>query len=361
MKEDTILIIDDGEINREILKSALKDTYDIVEASDGEEGLQIIESRMNELSLIILDIKMPVMDGFQFLEELSKKKRAKYIPVLMITADTTTQSQEIGYSYGIAAYITKPFNIQIVIDIVHNVILSFQEKRSLELITVEQNKRLKEQADRLEKLNSNILDMLGTIIEFRGIEGNYHIRRIKEFTRLLATCVTEYYPEYELDKRDIELIAAASCMHDIGKTVIPDSILLKPGHLTVEELEVMKSHTTKGCEIIDAVSQYQEKAYYTLSYEICRYHHERYDGKGYPEGLKRDEIPISAQIVSVAEAFDALISNTVYRKNFSLKEAMRMIEEGDCGIFSPKIIECFRMSKTAIREIAEKYEEHVNE
>ncbi len=199
------------------------------------------------------------------------------------------------------------------------------------------------------------MDMLGTVLEFRGLESSYHIKRVKTYTLLLAETISKNYKEYDITPIQARVISAASCMHDIGKILIPDSVLLKPSKLTDKEMEIIKSHTTKGCEIIDSISEYQEEAYYKYSYEICRYHHERYDGKGYPEGLSGDAIPISAQIVSICEAFDALMTNRVYKEKVEFEKAYGMIVSGECGVFSPKIIHAFRVNRDKIKEISEKF------
>lgn len=350
---DTVLIVDDIEMNRSILKKALYDDYQILEAEDGEEAIRMVASNLKTISIILLDLNMPKMDGFQVMEILKKKNAMKYIPIILITGDTNDKVKQKGYELGAVEYITKPFHVDVIRNCVKNCIDIYQEKNSLEAITITQNRELKHQAERLLKLNSNIMDMMGTIVEFRGMESPKHIKRVKQFTHIMAECVATYYKEYDMTPEKIDMITAASSMHDVGKIVIPDSILLKPGKLTGDEFEVMKSHTTRGNEILDAVAEYQEESYRDYCAEICRYHHERYDGKGYPEGLRGDDIPISAQIVSIVEAFDTLISNRVYKAAVSIDTAMNMILEGECGVFSPKILECFRICKKRILKVVE--------
>lgn len=217
----------------------------------------------------------------------------------------------------------------------------------------EQTKVLQTQARRLKETNERIIDVMSTIVEFRNMESGLHIKRIKGFTKVLAKAVAKYYPEYNLTEEQINIIAEASAMHDIGKIVIPDSILLKPAKLTEDEYETMKSHTTKGCEIITSVAAMQDEEYMKYGYDICRYHHERYDGKGYPDGLKGDEIPIAAQIVSIADVYEALINERVYKSAYSKTTAYIMIQEGECGVFSPKMLECLKIVRTDFEALAE--------
>lgn len=360
MEKKTILIVDDDEQNRQCLVNCLKNDYDILQADDGEMALKLIGSHYKSLVLIILELKIPKVDGFKVIEIMQKKNIMKQVPVIVMTGDATPDNQLKGYDLGALDVWSKPLETKPVRQRVKTLLEVYKNRDYLEFVTREQNRILKQQAAVLRKLSSNILDMMGTVVEFRSFESSVHIKRVKDFVIAIGKYVVEYYKEYGLDTNEIRLIADASCMHDIGKIVIPDSILLKPGGLTSDEFEVMKSHTTRGCEIIDAIAAYQDEMYYRYSYDICRYHHERYDGNGYPEGLKGDAIPISAQIVSVAEVFDVLISDRVYKEGISVNEAYRKIVEGECGMFSSKIIECFNMARAEIEKIVESYQEREN-
>lgn len=184
------------------------------------------------------------------------------------------------------------------------------------------------------------------------MESGDHINRIKGFTKILLKYVNEMYEDVDYSPETMEVISSAAAMHDVGKIAIPDSILLKPGKLTPEEFNEMKQHTVKGCEILDSMATLQDENYSKYSYEICRYHHERYDGKGYPDGLKGDEIPLAAQIVSVADVYDALISKRVYKDAYSVEEAYQMILNGECGVFSPKLMECFTRAQKEMEEFS---------
>lgn len=214
-------------------------------------------------------------------------------------------------------------------------------RRHLEELVALQTSVLQKQALELQRMNERIIETMSSVVEFRNLESGDHVRRVKDFTRILAGYTAALYPEYHLAQEDVDVIAAAAAMHDVGKIAISDTILLKPGKLTEQEFEVMKSHTTKGCEIIKMLEDIQEGEYGRMSYDICRYHHERYDGRGYPEGLKGEEIPIAAQIVSVADVYDALVSDRCYKSAYTPAEAYDMIMQGECGEFSPKILMCF--------------------
>lgn len=345
MSQDIILVVDDIEVNRVILRELFKNRYEIIEAEDGREALEAVEKYSDSIVTILLDIIMPKMDGFEVLEALCQKDLLFHIPVILITGDASVASEKKGYLYGVADIIVKPFNSDIVRRRVQNIIDLYNYKKKLENMVTSQTKVLKEQAEQLKETNARIIDTMSTIVEFRNLESGEHIKRIKVLTNILAKCVADIHKEYELDAEKIDIITEASAMHDIGKIVIPDHILLKPAKLTTDEFEVMKTHTTKGCEIISSISKQQDERYLQYSYEICRYHHERYDGLGYPDGLKGQDIPIAAQIVSIADVYDALVSKRVYKKAFSKKNAYDMIQEGKCGIFSPEMLICFEKAR----------------
>lgn len=345
MKQNTILIVDDIEVNRCILAQLFENEYNILEAENGEEALKILEKKSQCIVMVLLDILMPILNGFQVLEVLYKKKILSHIPVILITGDTSNEAEQKGYEMGASDIITKPFDARIVKKRVANIIELYQHKNHLELLLEQQTRKIKQQSKQLEESNDQIIETLSTVVEFRNLESGKHIRRIKDFTKVLARKVADKYKEYNLNEEKIKIIVQVSAMHDVGKIAIPDSILLKPGRLTPQEREIMMTHTTKGCDIIKTIAVLQNKEYYQYTYDICKYHHERYDGNGYPERLKGEDIPIAAQIVSVADVYDALVSERVYKAAYSKEEAFRMICEGECGVFSPKLIECFTESK----------------
>lgn len=356
-----ILIVDDVEYNREILSMILEEDYTIVEADNGRTALEIVDSIKDEIAAILLDLVMPQMDGFQVLEELNKRGIVKKIPILIISGENSAETEDKCFELGIADFIGKPFNNMIVKRRVHNVADLYDHKNTLEEKVEEQTavlrrayQTLKAQAEQLKKRNQEIIDMLGTVVEYRNLESGEHIQRVKEYTRILAESFMQEYPEYNLTKEKIETIVSASALHDIGKITIPDSILQKPGRLTKDEYEYMKSHTTRGCEILDAIKSEWDPESKNVSYEIIRHHHERYDGKGYPDGLTGDNIPISAQLVSVADVYDALVNERCYKDAYSTDEAFHMIVKGECGVFSPRLMECFRKVRKDFEKLAEK-------
>lgn len=353
MRNGTILIVDDQEMNREILCRMFRDKYAILQAENGKAALELFEKNEQSIAVILLDIIMPVMDGFQVLENLNKRHLLFDVPVILITCDNSREVEKKSYDYGVADLVKKPFDPYVVKRRVENVIELYTYKNHLERMVKEQTATLSKQAQKLRDANNQLIDTMSTIVEFRNLESGEHVHQIRRFTNALSVCVAQRYPEYKLDTEKISLITSASAMHDVGKIVIPDNILLKPGKLTANEFEIMKTHTTKGCDIVNTVFGLEEERYYRIGYEICRYHHERFDGKGYPDGLRGNQIPISAQIVSIADVYDALISERVYKKAYSKEEAFHMIMAGECGIFSSEMLGCFKSVKGKFEELAD--------
>lgn len=357
---NTILIVDDMEMNREILTEILQDEYEVIPAKDGIQALEIIRDRHSELALLLLDLLMPNMDGFSVLKTLRQPEWEgcmSHIPVLIISSEHSVNVERECFEYGISDFISKPFDNVLVKRRVKNIVDLFLYKNELEERVARQTKELQnqyemlmEQANKLQESNDRIIDVLGTVVEYRNMESGEHIRRVREFSRILARQMMLRYPEYGLTPAKVETIAAASALHDIGKIAIPDHILLKPGRLTESECECMKAHSTSGCDILDNIRDIWDEDYGNISYEICRHHHERHDGNGYPDGLQGDEIPVSAQIVSLADVYDALVSKRIYKDAFSKEITYQMIMTGKCGVFSPKLLKCFE-------EVQEEFEE----
>lgn len=361
-RRDTILIVDDIETNRIILRELLKDSYRIIEARNGEEALRLIDEHMETIALILLDIIMPRMDGFQIIRRIKDGNILKHIPVVFITACDSDEYEEKGHELGASDIIKKPFNPYIIKRRVNNLVELYNHKNEMEeLIEVqvsmikEQNDKLIKQAERINHINNSMIDILGTIIEYRDMESGKHIKRIRYFTYELLNVIAGKYPEYELTDELIEMISSASSMHDIGKIAIPDSILLKPGRLTKDEFEVMKTHSIKGYEILNLLDKSEDNEYLNYCQDICHYHHEKWDGNGYPEGLKGDEIPLCAQVVSIADCYDALTTKRPYKEAFSHEKAMDMIINDECGVFSPRLKECFMLSSGKFEELANLY------
>lgn len=354
-----ILITDDAQMNRDILREILEEEYDILEAENGSCAMELLEKQHKEIAALLLDLVMPEMDGFEVLRRMKQEKLLDKIPVLVISGENSIQNEKTCFDLGVSDFIGKPYTAILVKKRVENMVNHYTYKNRLEEKVQEQTavlrkayQTLMEQARKLEKKNQDIIDMVGTIVENRSLESGEHIKRVKGYTRILAEHFSVMYPEYELTKEKIDTIVSVSSLHDIGKIAIPDSILLKPGRLTKDEFEYMKSHTLRGCEILDSMNVELKPLSKQMSYEIVRHHHERYDGKGYPDGLIGDAIPISAQLVSVADVYDALTSERCYKDKIPPEDAFRMITNGECGAFSPKLMEAFRKSREEFEDLA---------
>lgn len=351
-----ILVVDDVEINRELLEEIFIEEYLVEQAEDGIAAEKILDERCDEFAAVLLDIFMPNATGIEVLKYMSQKGYLQKLPVLMITADNSIAGEKECFDLGAVDFIRKPFNPILVRTRVNNAVSLFSYKNSLEdqveAQTEElrakneqlavQNEILKEQSDKLRQNNKSIIEVLGDLVETRSLESGEHVHRVQSYTKALAYAMMDLHPEYELTEEKIEIIVEASALHDLGKIAIPDAILLKPGKLTDEEFVTMKSHTSLGSEYVKQIGHLWEADYSKACYEISRHHHERFDGRGYPDGLKGDEIPISAQLVSVADVYDALIHERCYKPAFPLDEAFDMIMTGKCGTFSPKLMECLK-------------------
>lgn len=352
MSKEQLLIVDDEEVNRALLNMMFNSDYEILEASNGEQAIEQIKNNKN-LCLILLDVIMPVMDGFGVLDYMEKNKLIDKIPVILITSMTPQESEEKAYTYGVADVMRKPFDPNIVIRRAKNIIELYQNKKNMEIRLKEQEEKILKQEKKIRDSNEFMIEALSSVVEFRSVETGDHIKRIKYFTRIIAKYMAKYFPKYGLTQTHIDQIARAAALHDIGKIGIPDAILLKPGRLTPEEFEIMKTHTTIGCGILESFKKTYTDEFYQYCYDICRYHHERWDGNGYPDHLVGDEIPISAQIVSIADVYDALVSDRVYKSAYSNSIAYDMILSGECGQFSPDVIECFELAKEDFFNIVE--------
>lgn len=333
-EDKAILIVDDVDINRAILAEIFKEDYRILEACNGEQAIKIINNDI-EVSAVLLDVLMPKVNGLDVLRCMNKTGKIDRIPVFLITAAESKEMLLEGYKLGAVDIITKPFMAHFLKHRINNVIELYEHRNSLESI-------VEKQVERLNNMNRSIVELLATVIEFRDCESGEHVRRISGLTKILMKKVSEIYPEYYLSDQEIEKVSTSSILHDIGKISIPDSILNKPGKLTKEEFEIIKQHTIKGCEILKSVPMIMDEGIYNYSYDICRHHHERWDGKGYPDGLSGDDISIWAQVVSVADVYDALTAERVYKDAFPHDVAVQMIYNGECGTFNPKVMHAFQ-------------------
>ena len=332
--KNSILIVDDQEINRVILAELFKDQYNVLQAENGEEALKIVNSD-NSVIAVMLDLVMPVMDGMSVLIELNRTGKIYHIPVFIITAADNMQLLSGAYSLGAVDIISKPFRMCFIKSRINNIIELYRHRNELEDI-------VSENVAKIERINNKMVEVLAALIEFRDCESGEHVKRIRGITTRLLEKISADNPEYYLEKPSIEKIGMAAVLHDVGKIAIPDSILQKPGPLTKEEFEIMKIHTVKGCDILSQMPEdIMDAEVYRYSYDICRHHHERWDGEGYPDGLIGDEIPIWSQAVAVADVFDALTSPRVYKAAFDYDTAIDMINGGDCGTFNPKVLKAF--------------------
>lgn len=340
-----ILIVDDEELNRELLKQIFESDYGIIEAKDGKEAMDRYGKNADQVAAVLLDLVMPNINGYQVLQAFNANRVTEVIPIILITANTDTKIALSCYTIGAAEIINKPFVAGIVRQRVKNMIEMYAGREALRNQLGQTERQLSEREKQLEEFNDQFVDTISDVVEFRDGESGQHVKRVKGLTQIMALTYAKLYPEAGLTKQQIDVIVKAAALHDIGKIAIPDHILLKPGRLTDDEMEVMKGHTTRGCDILEKMKNVQDQEHYAVAYEIVRHHHERYDGKGYPDGLKGDEIPLSAALVSVADVYDALTSERVYKKPFDKETAYQMIQDGKCGTFDPKLLKCLEAAK----------------
>ncbi len=335
---NTLIIVDDDEMNRAILTHIFEPYYSIEEAENGEQGLQSILDTPERFCAILLDVRMPGMDGIQVLTYLKEQGLLAMIPVFLITAEASDRIMERAYDLGVMDVISKPITPYVVLRRVQTVIELFQARRRLSSQVRRQQEDLLAQTKKIVLLNQGMIEALATAIEFRSEESGNHVRRIHDITQ----CILSQTEMGEgLSAEEIHDIALASILHDVGKIAVPDSILNKPGRLTPEEFEIMKTHTVQGASLLDHIPQLREHNAYRYACDIARHHHERWDGSGYPDGLKGDEISAWAQVVSLADVYDALSCKRVYKDAFPRDQVLRMIREGECGVFNPKLLSCF--------------------
>lgn len=337
-EDKTVLIVDDDEINREILANIFSPLYSIEQALNGRQGLQCVTERGEQFCAVLLDVIMPEMDGIQVLRELKRHELLDKIPVFLITAEASGSVMKEAYELGVMDVISKPVIPYIVLRRVQSVVELFQARRQLSRVVEAQQADLLLQAQKIITLNQGMIEALSTAIEFRSEESGDHVRRIHDITRHLLT-YTGFGRGLSAD--EIEKIALASIMHDIGKIAVPDAILNKPGKLTAEEYEIMKTHTTQGAKMLDQIPQLRENGAYYYARDIALHHHERWDGRGYPDGLKGDAISIWAQAVSLADVYDALSCKRVYKDALPRAQVIDMIQSGQCGVFNPELLKCF--------------------
>ena len=351
--KDKILVVDDEFTNRMLLEGMLSDYYDVMQAADGYEAIEILKNtEVNALpNAILLDIMMPGIDGFEVLYFIKSTENLRSIPVIFITAADDEETEMRGLGEGAADYIHKPFTADIVRVRVVNAVELYKYQNKLEIMVDQKTRELQEK-------NEKMLEALATIIEYRSLESGAHIRRTCELTSALAQqMLTKPLFARELIRLDYKAITKASALHDIGKIGIPDSILLKPGKLTKDEFEVIKTHSAIGHSIIESMKFETEDLYIKHCRDICRHHHERWDGTGYPDGLAGTDIPLSARIVAIVDVYDALVSSRCYKPEFSLEKTYEIILSSSGKQFQPEIVDCLFEIKNVFYEIEQKMKE----
>ena len=337
-----ILLVDDSAMSRMILKEILGGDYSILEAENGQECLEKMQAEAGNIALVLLDINMPVMDGFEVLKAMNVNHTIEDIPVIMISSDDSDAAIRRSYELGASDYVTRPFDARIVYRRVTNTIKLYAKQRRLVQMVSDQIRARENNTDML-------VGVLSHIVEFRNGESGAHVRHIRIITELLLHRLLEISSQYPITAEQQDNIPLASALHDIGKIGIDEKILNKPGRLTPEEFEVVKTHSMLGAEMLHQLENFNEQPLLQTAYEITRWHHERWDGRGYPDGLKGDEIPISAQLVALADVYDALTSERCYKKAFSHEKAVQMILNGECGAFNPLLLQCLTDMQTDLK------------
>lgn len=338
-----ILIVDDSELNRSLLSDMLSERFDVIEAENGTQAVMILREHELEISLMLLDIVMPEMDGFEVLAVMNSKGWIETIPVIMISAETGSAYIDRAYDLGAVDYISRPFDERTVMHrVMSNFMLASKQKEMSDILSTQVYER--------EKDNRLMVEILSHIVEFRNGESGLHILHVSTFTEMILKHLLEITDKYDLTQSQITTICNASALHDIGKMSVPESILNKPGKLTKEEFEIMKKHSVEGEKMLKDIPYRGSESLIKIGCQICRWHHERYDGSGYPDGLKGDDIPISAQVVALADVYDALTSKRVYKDSFTHEKAIEMIQNGECGAFNPLLLRCLNDIKDDLKK-----------
>lgn len=355
-----ILIIDENKDDRRKLSFILKSDYHVIETDSLIEAMYSIADRAEDIAVALISLDETGYSKIDMLRRITENRLYEHFPILII-ANRDSEIEERCVSYGISDFIERPFRAAVVLQRVRNLESLYSYRFHLEEKIDDQTKTLRKQAEILKKknqllyqMNEKTIELLSDLVEMRNAESGMHVRRVKGFTKIIAEDVKENCPEYGLDEKSVKTITTASAMHDVGKIKVSDSVLLKPGKLTPEEYEQIKKHTVYGCDVLERSKNMWDESYYRLCCDICKYHHEKWDGKGYPEGLCGDEIPIAAQLVSLADCFDALTSERVYKKEYAPERAYDMIMEGECGAFNPKLKKSLERCRECLIDLAEK-------
>ncbi len=341
-----LLIVDDFGLNREILKEILEDEYEICEAENGKEAITLLNKFETEIDLVLLDFVMPEMNGIEVLKIMGKNGWLNDIPVIVMSSETDTEIIHQAYDLGASDFISRPFDWFIVRKRCKNIIDLYSKQKKLAGLFADQYYER-------EKDSRLMIDILAHIVEFRNNESGMHVVHVQTYTGILLRELARITDEYDLDNEKISLITKTAALHDVGKISIPDEILNKPGRFTDEEFKIMKTHSAVGAKMLADLPFHKDEPLVKMAYAIARWHHERWDGRGYPDGLKGNDIPIEAQVVSLADVYDALTAERCYKKPFSHATAMEMITKGECGQFNPFLITCLNNTAEQMRLVKE--------
>ena len=351
MKRTKILIVDDVDINREILIDILSSEYELLQGENGLDAVEMAMAHSNEIAIILLDVMMPEMNGFEALEILKGNAITKDIAVIMITAANSTQNEMAGLRLGACDFISKPFNRDVV-----KMRISSQMK--ICNFTYNMNQLVSNKVAQIEHVQEVVIDLLANLVECRDLESGWHIQRTRYLVKLLIEKLIQTGKlDPSLHFSDVNFIVNAVVLHDVGKIGIPDNILQKPDKLTPEEFETMKSHTIIGSEIANKLLDVQSPVYVRHIQDICLYHHEKWDGTGYPHGLSGEEIPYSARLMAIVDVYDAMTSKRVYKPALPHETTMEIIRESAGKHFDPVLAEVFYEFRDEFRELAEKYKD----
>ena len=342
-RRESVLIVDDADINRKLLREMLGGQFDMAEAASGEDALRFLEQNATGISIVLLDIYMPGIDGFAVLEAMNQRHLLEEIPVIMISSEDKVDTVRRAFDLGASDYISRPFDAKIVYQRVTNTIRLYAKQRRLSAMAAEQ-------AYARERNSQMMIGILSQVVEKRNGESRAHVQRISELTDLLLARLARRTDRYQLTQEARRTISTAAALHDIGKMEICDSLLNKAGSLTAEEMRIVQSHTLLGAKMLEGLEAYREEGFVRVAYQICRWHHERYDGSGYPDHKKGEEIPIAAQVVGLADVYERLVSKPVDGKARTHREAMQMILSGECGAFNPLLLSCLQEVDAEIQD-----------
>lgn len=334
-RRQSVLIVDDSELNRKMLGQMLGSRFDIAEAASGEACLQLLEQNATGISIVLLDIHMPGIDGFTVLEEMNQKNLLEQIPVIMISSEDTVDAVRRAFDLGASDYISRPFDAKVVYQRIINTIQLYAKQRRLSAMAADL-------AFEKERASRMMIGILSQVVEKRNGESRDHVQRVAQLTSMLLAGLAQKTDRYPLTREMRRTIATAAALHDIGKMEICEDLLHKEGPLTEAERRTLQSHTLLGAQMLEEQPECRDDAFARTAYNICRWHHERYDGGGYPDGLQGEQIPIEAQVVGLADVYERLVSRPVDGHARTHSEVVQMICTGVCGAFNPRLLDCLQ-------------------